>query len=113
MNRSKDPLLSLVESYFTHHLRRVRGASPHTVRAYRDALKLFFVFVAEQTRRPVSSLRLDDVTVDHVLAFLDHVEAKRGVSVATRNGCRSRIARSRGLPSGIVSTRRRWDGCEA
>ena len=26
-------LLPLVQSYFVEHLRRVRGASPHTVRA--------------------------------------------------------------------------------
>ncbi len=92
--RSRDPLLSLVESYFNDHLRRVRGASPHTIRAYGHALRLFFLFVARQARRRVSELGLDDIVVDRVLAFLDHVEAERGNAAATRN---CRLAAIRGF----------------
>ena len=33
-------LFDLVESFFTKYLPQQRGASPHTIRAYRDALKL-------------------------------------------------------------------------
>jgi Phage integrase, N-terminal SAM-like domain len=33
-------LFALVESFFTEYLPRQRGASVHTIRAYRDALKL-------------------------------------------------------------------------
>lgn len=92
--RSQDPLLALVESYFTHHLRRTRGASPHTVRAYGHALRLFFLFVAQRVRRPVSGLVLDDIVIDQVLAFLDHVEVQRGNVAATRN---CRLAAVRGF----------------
>jgi len=92
--RSRDPLLSLVESYFNDHLRRVRGASPHTIRAYGHALRLLFLFVARQTRRRVSELCLDDIVVDRVLAFLDHVEAERGNAAPTRN---CRLAAIRGF----------------
>ena len=92
--RTRDPLLALVESYFTDHLQRVRGASPHTVRAYGHALRLFFLFVARRTRRPVSQLRVDDIAVDQVLAFLDYVEAERGNSASTRN---CRLAAIRGF----------------
>ena len=35
-------LFALVESFFTEYLPSQRGASVHTVRAYRDALKLLF-----------------------------------------------------------------------
>lgn len=91
---SRDPLLALVESYFGDHLRRVRGASPHTIRAYGHALRLFFLFLARRTRRPVSALGLDDIVVEHVLAFLDHVEAERRNRAATRN---CRLAAIRGL----------------
>jgi site-specific recombinase XerD len=89
MRRPTTPVLALVQSYFQGHLRSVRGASDHTVRAYRDALRLFFPFVAERVRRPVTALILDDVRPDAVLAFLDHLEAVRGNSPATRN---SRLA---------------------
>jgi site-specific recombinase XerD len=83
-----------VESYFNDHLRRVRGASPHTVRAYGHALRLFFLFLESQLRRPVSALGLDDIVVDKVLAFLDHIEVTRRNLAATRN---CRLAAIRGF----------------
>jgi len=56
-------LLSLVESYFREHLVGTRGASPHTVRAYRDTLRLLFRFVADRLHRAVADLTLDDLKV--------------------------------------------------
>lgn len=95
MTRSRpDRLLALVESYFNDHLRRVRGASTHTVRAYGHALRLFFLFLAAQLRRPVGALGLDDIVVEKVLAFLDHVEVVRGNQPTTRN---CRLAAIRGF----------------
>ena len=94
MRRRADPLLTLVESYFNQHLRRVRGASVHTVRAYGHALRLFFSFVARRTRRSISALCLDDITIENVLAFLDELESRRGNTAATRN---CRLAAVRGL----------------
>ena len=93
MTRRSDGLLSHVERYFQDHLRRVRGASAHTVRAYSDALRLFFVFLAQHVDRPVALLQLADVRAEAVLAFLDHVESKRGNTAATRN-CRLAAIRS-------------------
>lgn len=87
MRQSTPLLFPLVQSYFQDHLRAVRGASEHTVRAYRDALRLFFLYTAEQLHRPVSALRLDDVRAQGVLDFLDHLEEVRGNGAATRN-CR-------------------------
>jgi site-specific recombinase XerD len=83
----------LVESFFGEYLQSVRGASRHTVLAYRDALRLFFTFLAKTCRREITRLRLDDVTVDRVLAFLDHLESDRRNDVATRN-CRLTALRS-------------------
>ena len=80
-------LLLLVQSYFQEHLERVRGASRHTIFAYRDALKLFLQFLADSSSRPVAALDLDDIVVEKVMAFLDHLESARGNSVSTRN-CR-------------------------
>jgi hypothetical protein len=37
-------LFALVEAFFTGYLPRQRGASVHTIRAYRDSLKLLFEF---------------------------------------------------------------------
>jgi integrase/recombinase XerD len=94
MSRSKsESLLTLIQSFFHNYLLHTRGASPHTVRAYRDALKLFFLFLAQQKRKPVADLTLDDIQSDAVLGFLDHVESHRGVSAVTRN-CRLAAIRS-------------------
>jgi integrase/recombinase XerD len=86
-------LLSSTESFFQSYLQHTRGASAHTIRAYRDALKLFFLFLANQKHKPLSDLTLEDVQSDAVLAFLDHVESKRGNSATTRN-CRLAAVRS-------------------
>lgn len=85
MSRSEPDILRLVESFFREHLQRVRGASPRTVHSYRDALHLFLNFVADDVKRKVSALTLDEITADRVLAFLDHLERSRGNCVATRN----------------------------
>lgn len=82
-----------MQSFFEEHLRRVVGASEHTVRAYRDTLKLFFLFLADNTSHSIANLKLDDVRVQSVLAFLQHVQSKRGNSVVTRN-CRLAAIRS-------------------
>src|ERR1035437_3201929 len=48
MKRSPaNPLPAMVESFFSGYLQRIRVASPHTVRAYRDTLKLFLTFLSE------------------------------------------------------------------
>jgi len=94
LSRAADPLLRLVESYFRDHLQRVRGASRHTVRAYGHALRLFFSFLARRRRCCVAALSLDDIGVEHVLAFLNHLEDERRNHAATRN---CRLAAIRGF----------------
>jgi site-specific recombinase XerD len=81
----RDRLLQHVESFFREHLQRMRGASRHTVFSYRDSLQLFFCYLADAKGRDVSKLRLNDITENNVLAFLDQLECARGNSVATRN----------------------------
>lgn len=90
----RDRLLQLVESFFREYLQRARGASRHTVFSYRDSLQLFFCYLAEAKGGDVSKLRLEDITENKVLAFLDHLESNRGNGVATRN---SRLTAIRSL----------------
>ena len=88
-----ESLLSSIQGLFQKYLSQTRGASSHTVRAYRDALKLFFLFLADHEHKPVAGLTLDDVRANTVLAFLEHIESKRGNSAMTRN-CRLAAVRS-------------------
>lgn len=84
-------LFAQVHSYFTEYLPRQRGASVHTMRAYRDALTLLLRFVAEQRHRSVACLQSSDLDVDIVTRFLDYIEAERSNSAATRNCRRAAI----------------------
>jgi len=93
MSRSPCGLFDHVQAYFTEYLPRQRGASVHTIRAYRDALTLLFKFIADQRGRGVASLQLGDIEVDAVTRFLDYVETERLNSAATRN-CRRAAIRS-------------------
>lgn len=82
-----------VESFFTEYLQRMRGASIHTVRAYRDALKLLFEFIAANKKCGVSGIDLGDMNAETVARFLLYLETDRSNSVATRN-CRRTAIRS-------------------
>ena len=94
MSRAKpDSLLALTQSFFVNYLQSTRGASAHTVRAYRDALKLFFLFLAGQKRKQIADLSLDDIQAETVLSFLDHIESRRSNAAVTRN-CRLAAIRS-------------------
>lgn len=92
-NAAPRELFALVESFFLEYLPRQRGASRHTVRAYRDSLKLLFEFAARRGGRELASLELGDLDADTVAEFLDHIETNRSNSVATRN-CRRAALRS-------------------
>ena len=91
MKAATPSLLYLLESFFQQYLRQACGVSPHTVRAYRDTLQLFFEFLAQQNHRGMDRLQLSDITAQRVLDFLLHLEAKRGNGTATRNARRAAL----------------------
>lgn len=71
--------------FLGEYLPRQRNASPRTIRAYRDALKLMLRYVAESRRCSVADLCFTDVNRSAILAFLESLETKRGNGVTTRN----------------------------
>src|SRR5713101_5736964 len=74
-----------LRTFFHDHLTAQRNVSPHTLLAYRDAIKLLFQFTAERLRKPVAGLVFEDLGVKTVLGFLTYLETNRTNSVATRN----------------------------
>jgi len=78
-------LAPTVEAFFTQRLAVQRDASPHTVAAYRDTLRLLFVFAHNRTGTPPSRLDVGDIDATLVAAFLTHLETERHNSVSTRN----------------------------
>jgi len=78
-------LARALRGFFIEQLPRVRGASPHTVRSYRDALALLLRFLAARRGRPVVLLDFDDLAPEDVLRFLDSIETERSNRPSTRN----------------------------
>jgi integrase/recombinase XerD len=86
MKRQLPNLLgTVVHEYFTDHLPRIRGTSPHTIHSYRDSLVLLLRFLSVCRRRPVEGLDLTDLDPPGILAFLSHLERERKNGAATRN----------------------------
>ena len=87
-------LAPTIQAFFTDRLAAQRDASPRTITAYRNALRLLLVFAADRTGTPPSQLDIADLDAALVGAFLTHLETERGNSVATRN---ARLAAIRSL----------------
>lgn len=80
-----DSLAPLVERFFTQRLMQQRQASPHTISSYRDTFRQFLKFVQRRLHKPPSRLRFEEIDAPLIVAFLDDVEKRQGVSIRTRN----------------------------
>jgi site-specific recombinase XerD len=76
---------SLVQQFFTEYLVAQRAVSPRTVACYRDALMLFLDFSSQRLKKTATSLKLNDIQPNLILAFLDHLESERHNAVRSRN----------------------------
>ena len=74
-----------VQAFFTERLIGQRRASPHTVAAYRDAIRLLLNFAAERTGAVPCRLDFTDLDAPVISAFLDHIERERGNTIRSRN----------------------------
>ncbi|MGH3124242.1 MAG: tyrosine-type recombinase/integrase [Gemmatimonadales bacterium] len=75
----------VIQAFFTERLARQRQASPHTIAAYRDTIRMLLAFASARTRKPPSRLDIADLDAPAVSAFLDHLQHDRGNSDRTRN----------------------------
>jgi len=82
-----DSLAFLLHAFFHEWMGKQKNLSRHTICSYRDTWKLFLQFAAERKRHAIEQLSLGDLQASEVLAFLEHLEKDRKVSIGTRN-CR-------------------------
>jgi hypothetical protein len=78
-------IAATVQAFFTDRLIRQRRASPHTIAAYRDTLRLLLVYAAQRHNTAPCRLDVADLDAPTIAAFLDHLEHQRGNSIRTRN----------------------------
>jgi site-specific recombinase XerC len=78
-------IASTLQSFFTDRLVNQRHASPRTIASYRDSLRMLVVFVHDRTGKTPSAIDWQDLNVESISAFLDHLETGRGNGARTRD----------------------------
>ena len=91
---NQDRLARLLHAFFEDHLKCQKGLQSTSIRSYRDALRLFLLFVADDLHHKLTRLTLADLTADRVRRFLAFLERVRHNQVRTRN---QRLAAVRGF----------------
>jgi site-specific recombinase XerD len=76
---------ALLERFFTQRLMQERQASTHTISSYRDTFRQFLKFIEQRLRTPPSKLSFEQIDAPLIVAFLDALEKRQGVSVRSRN----------------------------
>ena len=78
-------LAPLLERFFTQRLMLQRQASAHTISSYRDTFRQFLKFAEKRLHKPPSRLNFEEIDARLIVAFLDDLEKRRGISVRSRN----------------------------
>ena len=78
-------LAPLLERFFTQRLMQQRQVSPHTISSYRDTFRLLLTFAQQRLHTQPARLTFDQLDAPLIVAFLDHLEKHRGLSVRSRN----------------------------
>ena len=78
-------IAATLQAFFTDRLASQRHASPRTIAAYRDTLKLLVIFTHQRSGKLPTRLDWDDLDAASITAFLNHLETERHNSVRTRN----------------------------
>ena len=78
-------LSQILHSFFEDHLKLQKGLQPTSIRSYRDTVRLFLCHVAQDQRRRITQIRLQDLTFEQTQRFLQHLEVDRHTHVHTRN----------------------------
>ena len=87
-------LAPTLQAFFTDRLIRERAASPNTIAAYRDTIRLLLLYASDQLGTEPSRLRIEQLDAALIGAFLDYLERERGCRPRTRN---SRLTAIRSL----------------
>ena len=78
-------LSQCIHHFFNHYLPHIKGVSPYTIKAYRDTFKIFLPFAANHFGIKIKSLRVEHLSSQLVLSFLDALQKERKNLVRTRN----------------------------
>ena len=71
-------LAPTLQAFFTDRLIRERNASPNTIAAYRDTIRLLLLFASDKLSTEPCRLQIEQLDAPLIGAFLDHLERDRG-----------------------------------
>ena len=74
-----------IRQFFDQYLPHIKGVSEHTLKAYRDAFRLFLPFAARFYGIKIKSLRVEHLSSVLIIAFLEDLQKERKNLVKTRN----------------------------
>lgn len=83
--KPQTPFASVLTRFFTQRLMQQRRVSPHTIHSYRDTLRLLLRFAKTRLGKEPSQLGWEEIDAPLVGAFLDDLQAQRGIGARTRN----------------------------
>ncbi|MBC8438629.1 MAG: tyrosine-type recombinase/integrase [Deltaproteobacteria bacterium] len=78
-------LSTCIYQFFDQYLPHIKGSSQQTLKTYRDTFTLFLPFAAKYLSIKIESLRLEHLSADLILAFLNYLESDRNNAASTRN----------------------------
>jgi site-specific recombinase XerD len=78
-------LTACLHEFFDQYLPHIKGVRENTMDAYRHTFSLFLPFAARSRCIDVRMLTLEDLAPELILSFLNHLEAERQNTAATRN----------------------------
>ncbi len=78
-------IAATLQAWFVNRLIDEQQLSPHTISAYRDAIRLLVRYAADRHNKPPSQLDFDDLDATVIAEFLTSLETSRRSAVSTRN----------------------------
>jgi integrase/recombinase XerD len=74
-----------VHKFFDQYLPYIKGVSPNTVKSYRDTFRLLLPFIAKYYDNKINSLRVEHISSEVIIAFLNELQVERNNLAKTRN----------------------------
>lgn len=74
-----------IHTFFDQYLPNLKGVSAHTISSYRDTFTLFLPFAAHYHSIKTDSLKLQHLSLELILNFLNYLEVQRCNIPRTRN----------------------------
>jgi len=71
--------------FLSEYLPCERGCSLNTIKAYRDTMLLFLIYMKSKHNKPADRLDFKDITQERIVSFLEWLEQNRTCSISTRN----------------------------